>query len=141
MGIEHTHPPKYWRKRADWFRSKANDCTDQRTRQSLRSVAERYQTLAQLAELPRSNGPRANQWSEIEIAQLRALAGTMPLADLAKELGRSESAIRTKACSLRIFTRQRSEISPRQYREPGPLQLMRHAKDRDQHPSGSGQQP
>ena len=109
MGIEHTRPPKYWRKRAEWCNSKANDCQDMRTREALRRIAQQYDKLAQRAELPRI-GSRPNLWSDTEVAKLKSLAGTMPLRDLANNFERSPQALRNKALLLRVSLRYRSEM-------------------------------
>jgi len=103
MGIEHTRPAKYWRKRAEWCKSKAGDCEDVRTRETLRKVAQNYDRLARRAELPRTQS--SSHWSEPEVARLKSLAGTMPPRDLATHFDRSLQAIRNKAVSLRISLR------------------------------------
>lgn len=130
MGIERTHPPKYWRKRAELFRTKANDCGNARTRRALQKAAEQYQRLAQLAEAPYDKGPRSNRWSDVEIAKLRSLAGTMPVEELANCLGRSVSAVLTKASLLHVSTAQRRPdpawrpLEARRVRRPDPLSSL-----------------
>jgi hypothetical protein len=42
------------------------------------------------------------QWSEDDVAKLRALAGKMPIRELVSELRRSRGAVTAKAFSLRI---------------------------------------
>ncbi|MGY4627484.1 hypothetical protein [Bradyrhizobium sp. USDA 4486] len=54
MGIERMHPPKYWRDRAEEFRTKANNCEHKQVAQSLRNVAKNYEDLADRAELIRT---------------------------------------------------------------------------------------
>lgn len=44
------YPPQYWRKRAEQFRSKAENCVNNQTRDTLRKVAKHYDQLARLAE-------------------------------------------------------------------------------------------
>jgi hypothetical protein len=46
--------------------------------------------------------PVNGQWSESEVAKLRALAQKMPVHDLVKALRRSRGAITAKAFSLRL---------------------------------------
>lgn len=50
MGIERMRPPKYWRMRAEEFRTKADNCEFPETRESLRKVAKTYEVLASRAE-------------------------------------------------------------------------------------------
>ncbi|MCJ9733284.1 hypothetical protein [Bradyrhizobium sp. PRIMUS42] len=50
MGIERMHPPKYWRMRAEEFRTKADNCEHQHPKESLRKVAKTYDELARRAE-------------------------------------------------------------------------------------------
>ncbi|MCK1583264.1 MULTISPECIES: hypothetical protein [unclassified Bradyrhizobium] len=50
MGIERMHSPKYWRKRADEFRAKADNCEYPEARDALRTVAKNYEDLARSAE-------------------------------------------------------------------------------------------
>lgn len=50
MGIERIRPPKYWRMRAEEFRTKADNCEFPETRESLRKVAKTYEVLASRAE-------------------------------------------------------------------------------------------
>lgn len=50
MGIERMHPPRYWRMRAEEFRTKADNCDFEQTRRSLRKVAATYEALAKRAE-------------------------------------------------------------------------------------------
>lgn len=50
MAIERMHPPRYWRLRAEEFRTKADNCEHSETRRSLRKVAESYEQLARCAE-------------------------------------------------------------------------------------------
>ncbi|MCK1723326.1 hypothetical protein [Bradyrhizobium sp. 141] len=50
MGIERMHPPKYWRLRAEEFRTKADNCEHHQTKESLRKVAKTYDELARRAE-------------------------------------------------------------------------------------------
>lgn len=49
-GIAHMHSPKYWRMRAEEFRSKADNCEIEESKQSLRNVANNYEELARQAE-------------------------------------------------------------------------------------------
>lgn len=46
--------------------------------------------------------PKPGQWSESEVARLKALARTMPVRDIVTELQRSRGAITAKAFSLRL---------------------------------------
>ncbi|WP_018321952.1 hypothetical protein [Bradyrhizobium sp. WSM2793] len=50
MSIERMHPPKYWRMRAEEFRTKADNCEFPEASESLRKVAARYDDLARRAE-------------------------------------------------------------------------------------------
>ncbi|WOH60272.1 hypothetical protein [Bradyrhizobium sp. BWC-3-1] len=50
MGIERMRPPKYWRMRAEEFRTKPDNCQFPETRDTLRKVAENYEELARRAE-------------------------------------------------------------------------------------------
>lgn len=50
MGAERMHPPRYWRMRAEEFRTKAGNCEFTETREILRKVAENYDELARRAE-------------------------------------------------------------------------------------------
>ncbi|WP_245266040.1 hypothetical protein [Bradyrhizobium sp. WSM471] len=43
------HPPRYWRMRAEEFRTKADNCEYPETRDVLRKVAENYDELARRA--------------------------------------------------------------------------------------------
>jgi hypothetical protein len=54
MGIERMHSPKYFRTRAEEFRTKADNCEHRDTRESLRRVAENYEQLARCAERVRT---------------------------------------------------------------------------------------
>ncbi|UPJ44490.1 hypothetical protein IVB40_10940 [Bradyrhizobium sp. 40] len=49
MGAERMHPPRYWRMRAEEFRTKADNCEYPETRDVLRKVAENYDELARRA--------------------------------------------------------------------------------------------
>jgi hypothetical protein len=42
MGVETMHSPKYWRMRAEEFRTKADNCQFPDTREALRQVANNY---------------------------------------------------------------------------------------------------
>jgi hypothetical protein len=44
------HPPKYWRKRAEEFRTKADNCEDPQVEGTLRQAAKNYDELARRAE-------------------------------------------------------------------------------------------
>jgi len=50
MAIELTHSPKYWRMRAEEFRTKADNCEHSEAKESLRKVAKSYDELARRAE-------------------------------------------------------------------------------------------
>jgi hypothetical protein len=50
MGVERMYPPKYWRKRAEEFRTKADNAQLEQTKKTLREVAKNYDDLAELAE-------------------------------------------------------------------------------------------
>lgn len=50
MGVERMHSPKYWRMRAEEFRTKADNCEFPQTRETLRQVAENYEQLARSSE-------------------------------------------------------------------------------------------
>jgi hypothetical protein len=54
MAIELTHLPKYWRMRAEEFRTKADNCEHSQTKESLRKAAKAYDELARLAEQVRT---------------------------------------------------------------------------------------
>ena len=47
-------------------------------------------------------GSANGQWSESEVAKLRALAQKMPIPDLVRKLRRSRGAVTPKAFSLRL---------------------------------------
>ncbi|MCP3389600.1 hypothetical protein NLM27_12525 [Bradyrhizobium sp. CCGB12] len=49
MGIERMHTPKYWRMRAEEFRTKADNCELEQTRRALNKVAATYEALAERA--------------------------------------------------------------------------------------------
>lgn len=49
MGAERMHPPRYWRMRAEEFRTKADNCEYPETRDVLRKVAQNYDELARRA--------------------------------------------------------------------------------------------
>jgi hypothetical protein len=63
MGIERMHSAKYWRMRAEEFRTKADNCEYRRTRDSLRQVADNFEELArraqQMIEADQSNQRRS----------------------------------------------------------------------------------
>lgn len=50
MSAERMHPPKYWRMRAEEFRTKADNCEFSETREALQKVAKNYDDLARRAE-------------------------------------------------------------------------------------------
>jgi len=50
MGIERTYAAKYFRKRAEEFREKADNCQIDQTKRALRKVAATYEALANRAE-------------------------------------------------------------------------------------------
>lgn len=50
MGIERMHAPQYWRKRAEEFRTKADNLEHPEAKESLYRVAQRYDELARVAE-------------------------------------------------------------------------------------------
>jgi hypothetical protein len=54
----------------------------------------------------RSRAPRP--WTKDDIRQLKALAGAMPKARIARTLRRSEAAVTFKAFTLRLSLAQRS---------------------------------
>lgn len=56
MTVERMHPPRYWRMRAEEFRTKADNCEQARTRESLRKAAKAYDDLARSAEQIRTSG-------------------------------------------------------------------------------------
>jgi hypothetical protein len=49
-GIERLQPSKYWRKRAEEFRTKAENMEHPEARESLRRIALHYDDLARRAE-------------------------------------------------------------------------------------------
>ncbi len=57
----------------------------------------------------RHKGSPWQRWTAEDLATLRALAGNAPLAEIARRLGRSQSAVQTEArcwgLSLRIIRR------------------------------------
>jgi hypothetical protein len=55
---------------------------------------------------PRSRAP--SPWTKDDVKQLKALAGTMPKARIARTLRRSEAAVTFKAFKLRLSLAQRS---------------------------------
>ncbi|WGR73689.1 MULTISPECIES: hypothetical protein [unclassified Bradyrhizobium] len=61
MGYERLHPPKYWRMRAEEFRTKADHCEHSAVREWLRQVARNYEELAQRAENIRTANDLAEQ--------------------------------------------------------------------------------
>ena len=48
--IERLHTSKYWRKRAEEFRTKADNLEHQEARESMRKIARHYDELARRAE-------------------------------------------------------------------------------------------
>jgi thymidylate kinase len=68
MGVERMHSPKYWLMRAEEFRTKADNCEYKQTRDSLRKVAENYQTLARQAQRILDAG-QANERRRLEALQ------------------------------------------------------------------------
>jgi hypothetical protein len=50
MGVERSHPPKYWRMRAEEFRTKADNCEHPQVKDTLRQAAKNYDELARRAE-------------------------------------------------------------------------------------------
>jgi len=50
MRLERYRNAKYWRKRAEQFRSKADNAENPRTKETLRNAGKRYDELAKLAE-------------------------------------------------------------------------------------------
>ena len=46
--------------------------------------------------------PRARRWTTEDLAQLRRLAATTPIQELARALGRTVVAVRTKAAHERL---------------------------------------
>jgi hypothetical protein len=50
MGTERMHPPSYWRKRAEEFRTKADCSVHREGRESLFKIAQNYADLARRAE-------------------------------------------------------------------------------------------
>jgi hypothetical protein len=50
MAIEGMHSAKYWRMRAEEFRTKADCCQFPQTKDTLRQVANNYEELARRAE-------------------------------------------------------------------------------------------
>lgn len=55
----------------------------------------------------RARAPRP--WSKDDLRQLKALAGTMPKARIARTLRRSEAAVTFKAFTLRLSLAQRAQ--------------------------------
>jgi hypothetical protein len=62
--------------------------------------------------------PISEQWSEADVAKLRALAGKVPVRELVRRLERSHGAVTAKAFSLRISLRLRN-LSADQSRSVG----------------------
>ncbi|WP_439373482.1 hypothetical protein [Bradyrhizobium sp. DASA03120] len=54
MGIERMHSAKYWRMRAEEFRTKADNYEHGQTRDALREAAKHYDELAWRAEKVRT---------------------------------------------------------------------------------------
>ena len=50
MGIERLHTPRYWRKRAEEFRTKADGAEQGEVKASLIKIAQHYDDLAHRAE-------------------------------------------------------------------------------------------
>ncbi|GLR91287.1 hypothetical protein GCM10007857_80040 [Bradyrhizobium iriomotense] len=50
MGVERMHPPRYWRDRAEEFRTKADNAEHGQTKETLRRAAKNYDELADRAE-------------------------------------------------------------------------------------------
>ncbi|MCP3395379.1 hypothetical protein NLM27_42420 [Bradyrhizobium sp. CCGB12] len=55
MGIERTFTPRYFRNKAEEFRTKADNCEHSESKQSLRNVAKSYDELARRAEQVRTS--------------------------------------------------------------------------------------
>ena len=61
------------------------------------------------------------RWNEHDIVKLRSLAGKLPAAKIAAEIGRSIGATVIKAHQLRLSLNTRRKKDPRsRYPEPGP---------------------
>jgi hypothetical protein len=54
MGIEHSFSPRYFRRRAEAYRTRADNADDGETRASLLRMAQRYDELARRAEKVRT---------------------------------------------------------------------------------------
>lgn len=54
MGIERSHTPDYFRKRAEEFRAKADNCQIERAKDALLKAARQYDQLARRAETIRT---------------------------------------------------------------------------------------
>ncbi|WP_027566620.1 hypothetical protein [Bradyrhizobium sp. URHA0013] len=83
MGAERMHPPRYWRMRAEEFRTKADNCEYPETRDVLRKVAENYDELARraarittLESLDEARGGGARQQQARLIVQDKPLDGS-----------------------------------------------------------------
>ncbi|WFU75024.1 hypothetical protein [Bradyrhizobium sp. CB2312] len=61
MGLERTHSPKYFRTRAEEFRTKADNAQHQQTKEALRRVAKTSDDLARRAEQIRTVEDAAEQ--------------------------------------------------------------------------------
>ena len=61
MGIERIHSPRYWRKRAEEFRTKADNFDHREARESLFKIAQHYDDLARRAESIRTVQDLAEQ--------------------------------------------------------------------------------
>jgi hypothetical protein len=61
----------------------------------------------------RSRAATVKYWTKDDIRQLKALAGTMPKARIARTLRRSEAAVTFKAFKLRLSLAQRARARAR----------------------------
>ncbi|MCK1396853.1 hypothetical protein IVB45_26040 [Bradyrhizobium sp. 4] len=87
MGAERMHPPRYWRMRAEEFRTKADNCEYPETRDVLRKVAENYDELAR----------RAARISTLEsLDELRG-GGSPPTASRLDRSGQTRLMVQDKA--------------------------------------------
>lgn len=58
-------------------------------------------------------GSRLRRWSDDEVRKLRRLAGSMPIADIARELGRTVGSVKHLAYYRRIRLQQFGQNNPR----------------------------
>lgn len=76
-------------------------------------TATKRRSSAPARSRARSRAATVKYWTKDDIRQLKALAGTMPKARIARTLRRSEAAVTFKAFKLRLSLAQRARARAR----------------------------